>query len=667
MRLPTVGERFHGDYELIRTLGRGGFAIVYQARDGAVGRDVAIKVLLPDGAGYKEDVEQRFMREARVLARLQHPNTITMFDFGRSDSGLLFMVFEFIDGAELADVIASSPLSEGAVVHILTQVLGALVEAHTGGLLHRDIKPANILISTYLDDPYQATLIDFGIAKPMVDRTGVPSNLTREGVVVGTPRYMAPEQFFGEELTPSADLYSLGLVAHEMLCGDRAVDAPDSAGIIRRQLAPDPIRVPAQFGSPALRAVVDRMTARDVANRYPSASAVLDALAEVRGLAELDQLETAPRLGLSSRTVAPSRPTDMSPPRRGPQIAVVVIVVLAIAGVLAVASQATDETAPIVLPRQLTEAAPSPPVVVAPVKPVDVGLAEDLTTAADGCRLAPPVGRLARFDVEVGRTRRSWDTYVPKTYRAGERHPVVLLFHRSSRVPHDMMAATQMAKLADEKGFVVLSYHAEDSSNPWTERDDSEFVAQALDAMSFELCLDLRRVYAIGDGGGGRFVRNLPCQMSLSAVATTASGQYPDERVCEASPATPMIRLYGSKDRDVPPSGGPGCLGGREFMSADEISRRWRGRNGCEGRARRWMKHPNGRCDTWACGGAPFVTCAMDGGHDWPGGPRPLFKLPGCAVPPPDFPIGETIWKFFTEHGRLLHVAVDLGLPDRSR
>ena len=215
------GDIFERKYIIQGLLGSGGFALVYKAHQPDLNRDLAIKVVRPaeDLGMHPTRLIKRFHREAQLAEKLRNEHNIRVLDFGRSaETGLLFMVMEFVDGVPLDRLIREGgPMAPRRVVKILRYVLEALGEAHQLGILHRDVKPGNIIIFDRLDEDDQAKLIDFGIAKPMKpEMTG--EGITSEGSVVGTPRYMAPEQIiFVNSLTAATDIYSLGLVAYEML------------------------------------------------------------------------------------------------------------------------------------------------------------------------------------------------------------------------------------------------------------------------------------------------------------------------------------------------------------------------------------------------------------------------------------------------------------------
>ncbi len=198
-----------GQYEVIGPLGRGGMASVYRAYQANLDREVAIKVMAEQFASDPAFVE-RFRREARSIARLQHPNILTVYDAGE-DNGVLYIVMELIEGETLKEELNGKPLSLERTTQVLSQVASALDYANSRGIIHRDVKPSNVLIAKN----GRAVLSDFGIAKMVQANT----QLTGTGVGVGTPDYMSPEQAMGEELDARSDEYSLGVMVYEMLTG----------------------------------------------------------------------------------------------------------------------------------------------------------------------------------------------------------------------------------------------------------------------------------------------------------------------------------------------------------------------------------------------------------------------------------------------------------------
>lgn len=216
---PKLNERtgqtiVQGRYTLRRLIGQGGMGVVYEAIQHPGERRVAIK-LIP---ALDDQIIQRFEREANTVSRLQHPNTITLFEHGRTETGELFLVMELLEGRSLKEIIAAeAPLSLMRQMHILSQITHALTEAHDLGIVHRDIKPDNIFVMTLNQDPDFVKVLDFGIAKAIVGE--LAADLTTDGRIVGTPKYMAPEQIMSQPADRRADIYSLGCVLYEMACG----------------------------------------------------------------------------------------------------------------------------------------------------------------------------------------------------------------------------------------------------------------------------------------------------------------------------------------------------------------------------------------------------------------------------------------------------------------
>jgi serine/threonine-protein kinase len=218
---PLLGQSLDDKYLLEARLGVGGMGTVYQGRHVFIDRPVAIKVLNPR-YGEDEAARERFRREARALARLQHDNAVTVTDFGETSSGLVYIVMELLEGRTLREIIAKeAPLELARSVSIMLQASAAVAAAHEAGIIHRDLKPANIFIVQKSEVPVMVKVLDFGIAKLAVDSFDEEDvkTLTQIGAMIGTPRYMSPEQCDGLSLTPAADVYSLGVILYEMLTG----------------------------------------------------------------------------------------------------------------------------------------------------------------------------------------------------------------------------------------------------------------------------------------------------------------------------------------------------------------------------------------------------------------------------------------------------------------
>lgn len=284
-----VGIEVDGQYRIERAVGEGGYATVYRATQTTVGRPVAVKVMKPDGPGSRESNEgradhvERFRREARVLARLKSPATVTLHDFGQTRGGHFFMALEFVDGLPLT-ALHGDRLAPGRVVAILEQALESLGEAHDHGIVHRDVKPDNLMLYHHRGRRERLKILDFGIAKvlrALDDRT--LRQITGESTLVGTPRYVAPENATNRDPGPPADIYGLGLVAYEMLLGERAVPGGPTLQILDHHLSEEfQVRIDERRDVPdRLRTVVNAMIRKPLAERYATADAVL---------AELDRL-----------------------------------------------------------------------------------------------------------------------------------------------------------------------------------------------------------------------------------------------------------------------------------------------------------------------------------------------------------------------------------------
>ncbi|HEY0005759.1 MAG TPA: serine/threonine-protein kinase [Pyrinomonadaceae bacterium] len=218
---PLIGRTFDDKYRLDDRLGVGGMGTVYRATHLLIDRPVAIKVLNPRLVE-DEEAKVRFRREAKAAGRLRHANAVAVTDFGQTSDGYVYIVMELLEGKTLRDVLArEAPLDVARAVFIMLQTSAAVAAAHESGIIHRDLKPANIFITHRPHAPAIVKVLDFGIAKLAADAIDDedPQTLTQVGVMIGTPRYMSPEQCDGVKLTPASDVYSLGVILYEMLTG----------------------------------------------------------------------------------------------------------------------------------------------------------------------------------------------------------------------------------------------------------------------------------------------------------------------------------------------------------------------------------------------------------------------------------------------------------------
>lgn len=273
-----VAERFR----IIKSIGSGGFSVVYLAYHEELNRQVALKVLKPK-ASADESIVERFRREALYASRLSHPNTIRLYDYGQSSDGLFYIAMEYLVGTDLSvDVQAGNPVDLTRVWKVLVQTCRSLAEAHRIGLVHRDLKPENIFIAQ-TPDGEMIKVLDFGVSKTVADfgqagpRTLAP--LTMDGTVFGTPLYMAPEQAMAEPITPAADVYALGQIAYEMITGRAAYgDSDDAMTVMLRQINEPALELPVPWKSTPFAALVKACTEKDPAQRLPDAAAVLQQL-----------------------------------------------------------------------------------------------------------------------------------------------------------------------------------------------------------------------------------------------------------------------------------------------------------------------------------------------------------------------------------------------------
>ncbi len=223
-----IGQTIEGKYRIDGKLGAGGMGTVYRATRLLIGDEVAIKILHAEHVAQPQSVE-RFRREAQAAARLKHPNAVSIYDFGVTSDGLVYLVMELVDGQSLRQIIKQQgPLTPSAAAEVISQVCAALDEAHRQHIVHRDLKPDNIIVNPTLTG-LRTKVLDFGIAK-LRDQTA--GNLTQTGSVMGTPHYMSPEQCLGEELDSRSDIYSLGVVLYEMLAGVVPFNSPTSTAVV---------------------------------------------------------------------------------------------------------------------------------------------------------------------------------------------------------------------------------------------------------------------------------------------------------------------------------------------------------------------------------------------------------------------------------------------------
>ena len=279
--IPKPGDTIAGRYEIVEVIGRGGFGIVFKAVQLGIGRPVALKILISSAALVDPVVVERFRREAVLASALKHPNTVTLFDYGQTERGLFYIAMEYVEGVGLKKLTKASGcgMPVELAVHVARQILSSLTEAHRLGIVHRDLKPDNIMLCTIGDDEHFVQILDFGIAKVVENEALSMDQITADGKMFGTPRYMSPEQIRCEEVTAASDVYSFGLILYELLTGRPAVDGESTVDIVMKQVSGPAPKLPGNLGIPkGLNRLVNRCLIKKPEQRYPSAQEVLEEL-----------------------------------------------------------------------------------------------------------------------------------------------------------------------------------------------------------------------------------------------------------------------------------------------------------------------------------------------------------------------------------------------------
>lgn len=315
---PSVGaaepgrrEVLAGNYRLERRLGEGAMGVVFAARQLSIDREVVVKMLKLSAhdTELNELLSKRFRREAVATAKLGHPNTVQIIDFGQADDGRRFIVLERLYGRPLSDVMVErGPMPPAEVARLAEQVCRSLAEAHGVGVIHRDLKPDNVFLCDFPDARGVVKVMDFGVARLVPHTDSHVTRITAAGLTVGTPMYIAPEQARGLDTTPATDLYSLGVMLYEMLTGEPPFKADSGMEMAIKHIKepPPPLRlgpdVPAEVAS-AWTALVAALLAKDPARRPASALEVGK---------RLGALATPPA---PAATAPPPHPTrDAAPP-----------------------------------------------------------------------------------------------------------------------------------------------------------------------------------------------------------------------------------------------------------------------------------------------------------------------------------------------------------------
>jgi serine/threonine-protein kinase len=321
---PLIGRVLNEKFRIVEALGAGGMGRVYKAVQAPLDRLVALKVLNPQyGEGKDPGFQKRFFLEAAVTAKLRHPNTVTIIDYGKTDDGIFYIAMEYLEGQTLAQLLTQQgPLSWTRVLNMSQQVARSLREAHKVGLIHRDLKPANIMILNQEDDHDVVKVLDFGLVKSFLPDQGLPKDteLTQAGVILGSPQYMAPEQARNVS-DPRSDVYSLGVVMFQMLMGRPPFQAAQSIDVIFKHLnEPPPVFAavrPSHAVPQDVEALVMRCLNKRPEERFQSMDEVLEAMRRAATTAGFSGAFSSPHNPVISGIIP--IPSSGSGPISGPQ------------------------------------------------------------------------------------------------------------------------------------------------------------------------------------------------------------------------------------------------------------------------------------------------------------------------------------------------------------
>ncbi len=318
---PYAGRVFGSGYRLEAPIGKGAMGLVYRATQLSLGKVVAVKLLHRRFLGDPE-IEARFEREARAASLLSHPNIIQIIDYGVAEDRTLYIVMEYVEGADLGSILRDEfPLAWPRVCSLLGQVASALYEAHQVGIIHRDLKPENILVTRTRAGNEMVKVLDFGIAK-LLDKSlagGGRAPVTMAGAVCGTPEYMAPEQARGAKVGPQADIYSLGVILYQMLCGELPFKAPTTLAVITKQLNEPPVppreRRPELAIPEQLEALCLEAMAKDPSERPESGLAFRERLMAAHAAMSSQGVASSP---IQVGVPGPTGPSPSAPSAAGP-------------------------------------------------------------------------------------------------------------------------------------------------------------------------------------------------------------------------------------------------------------------------------------------------------------------------------------------------------------
>ncbi len=322
---PLIGRLINDRFKISALIARGGMGKVYKAEQAPLGRQCALKVLNPNYSGeHDPEFHKRFFLEASISAKLTHPNTVTIFDYGRTDDNIYYMAMELLEGRTLHRALREEgPFTEERATHIARQICRSLREAHSLGVIHRDLKPANVYLIEHGDETDFVKVLDFGLAK-VTEREMRPGSiiLTQEGMVFGTPEFMSPEQAQGKTLDARSDIYSLAVILYEVLTGKLPFDAKSPMEFIQLHVQKEPIplsqRVPGKTFPPELDAAMAKALRKEKEDRQESAAEfaadLQRSLDVLQGRTPAPSAPPAPHLQRVSGAPAPNAGLDTATP-----------------------------------------------------------------------------------------------------------------------------------------------------------------------------------------------------------------------------------------------------------------------------------------------------------------------------------------------------------------
>jgi len=395
IRVLPAGTLIGGKFRIEHRIARGGQASVYLAHQEPLNRPVALKILSPPSMEAtdeeREAFEQRFLLEARTLGALDHPNIVTIFDYGETDDGRYYLAMEYIGGGRFLDLLNTGYLEPGRAVNLVLQVAKGLRYAHKRGVVHRDVKNSNVLVRTLDNGEEQAKVVDFGLVK--LSKTD--SGLTQTGMILGSPHFMAPEQATGQSVDHRADIYATGVLLYCGLTGKYPFDGPHATAIITAHVTRDVptfaniaprIRIPE-----GLEAVVRRCLEKKPGRRYPSMDALIAELLPYHSGSPFEGVSGEFHTLTAANAVAPRR--DLSSVWAGLVVGGVIAVLVAMLVATAVLGFQMRESAPgIEIPTAQQPAAVSspPPAEVRPTKAAPKPMPAPATTKPAVETPAPP-------------------------------------------------------------------------------------------------------------------------------------------------------------------------------------------------------------------------------------------------------------------------------------